>query len=670
MKYLDLIGLSEVWANIKSYISSKIPTKTSQLQNDSNYATTSQLPSKTSQLTNDSDFTTNAKLTSKANDSDVVHKSGNETINGVKNFNDVVLGEQSGVIRIGNNGEGALFCNLYYDGGIYNNIKLFYPKTDNEYNLGTSTNKWANVYANRISFPSDYYITTDTNDNSLRIIRDGTGHGNNYKVIIQGDTGKFFAPNGFIGNLQGNADTATNATQASFSNQLQAFTGDDFTGGNHFVKAIRSTSGWSTRLWMCYNGGAKTSNEISVAYADSAGNADTATSANDPNAVHKTNTDYTFRNYGLNSLNIDEKYNENYVVGISEDGYGTRPIGGWTNIINFCTYHFLTQLCIPIDVNKDTDCMYIRTRWANNTTWGEWRKSANDNSVVHKSGDEVINGDKTFSNLIQARDMLNVYDGINLHSFVSISRGWVEISNPNYCCIDFKHEGTQDYLGRIGLHPSNALFLETINGAPIWANGRNIVRSINGVTADNNGNVNIQGFSNGIGEIIQGYYVPNGIVQKDGSVYFGTLARPEPGATLSDFRDINITITDEFHPEAGKIYDYNQIFSTLYLHSYDSDSAVGANFDCYSSPKLDKWFGGWIKVAGSNLVRNSGKYLCTSVSPYGYAVTLRYNLTMSCEMVSNRPGGSSPNYGCTIKSKTVPQNQMTVTSKATFMRVG
>ena len=65
MKYLDLTGLGEVWANIKSYISSKVPTKTSQLQNDSNYATTSQLPSKTSQLTNDSDFTTNAKLATK-----------------------------------------------------------------------------------------------------------------------------------------------------------------------------------------------------------------------------------------------------------------------------------------------------------------------------------------------------------------------------------------------------------------------------------------------------------------------------------------------------------------------------------------------------------------------------------------------------------------------------
>ena len=243
------------------------------------------------------------------------------------------------------------------------------------------------------------------------------------------------------------------------------------------------------------------------------------------------------------------------------------------------------------------------------------------------------------------------------------------MSFPEFCYIDFKHETNQDYLGRIGLSPNNILFLATINGAPIMANGKNIVRSVNGVNADNNGNVNIQGFSNGIGEIIQGYYVPNGIVQKSGSVYFGTLVQPKVGATLNDFRDINITITDEFHPEAGKIYDYNQIFSTLYLHSYDSDYAVNTTFNRGSNPKVDKWFGGWIKVAGRNLVRNSGKYLCISVSPYGYAVTLRYNLTMPCVM-SSYPGGSYPIYGCKIVSKSVPQNQMTVTAKATFMRVG
>ena len=64
-----------------------------------------------------------------------VDLSSYQTINGVKNFKDVVVGEQSGVIRIGNNGEGNRFCTLNYDGQIYNTSKQFVPKTNNEYNF-------------------------------------------------------------------------------------------------------------------------------------------------------------------------------------------------------------------------------------------------------------------------------------------------------------------------------------------------------------------------------------------------------------------------------------------------------------------------------------------------------------------------------------------------------
>ena len=93
------------------------------------------------------DYATKSELSSKANDSDVVHKSGNEIIAGVKNFNDIVLGEQSGVIRIGNNGQGALFCTFSYDGEIYNISKHFVPKTNNEYDLGTATKRWKDIYS-------------------------------------------------------------------------------------------------------------------------------------------------------------------------------------------------------------------------------------------------------------------------------------------------------------------------------------------------------------------------------------------------------------------------------------------------------------------------------------------------------------------------------------------
>lgn len=123
----------------------------------------------------------------------------------------------------------------------------------------------------------------------------------------------------------------------------------------------------------------------------------------------------------------------------------------------------------------------------------ELGSKANDADVVHKTGDEVINGGKTFSNLIQARNSLSVFDGTNPHSFIDISRGWIEMSEPVNCYIDFKHEGSQDYLGRIGLglSPDNIFYLETINGAPIKANGKNIVRSVNGVNANQAGNVNL-----------------------------------------------------------------------------------------------------------------------------------------------------------------------------------
>lgn len=663
MKYLDLIGLGEVWANIKSYISSKIPTKTSQLQNDSNYVTTSQLPSKTSQLTNDSGFTTIADTVLKtntdytfrnyalnslnfdekynenyvvgisedgygtrpiggwtniinfctyhfmtqlcipihpnkdtdcmyirtrwandttwgewrksANDNDVVHKSGNEIISGIKNFNDVVLGEQSGVIRIGNNGEGALFCNLYYDGGIYNNIKLFYPKTDNEYYLGTPSNKWKDIYATTFSCLAP--IDKATTNTSWSIYRP-------FRVVDKDNSIEL----GYV--------------EYGYKSDL-AFTR---------LSSYHNNGGWG---------------------------------------------DLTIHTNGISYFN---NCRELWLINKNLGSYNTAPSNEidtqiWFTDKNANKYATLQTLYF----NNGIRHFALTHKSLRTNTW------TGLNMITSPTDDIIVSQPK-----FRSQDSLSVFDGTNLHNFVDINKGWIEMSNPGYSYIDFKHEGSQDYLARLALSPDNTLFLETKNGAPIMANGKSIVRSVNGVNADNNGNVSIQGFSNGVGEIIQGYYVPNGIVQKSGSVYFGTLARPEPGATLSDFRDINITITDEFHPEAGKIYDYSQIFSTLYLHSYDSEYAVGANFDCYSSPKLDKWFGGWIKVAGSNLVRNSGKYLCTSVSPYGYAVTLRYNLTMSCEMVSNRPGGSSPNYSCKIVSKTVPQNQMTVTSKATFMRVG
>ena len=44
MAYLDNSGLSYFWSKIKAFVNSLIPTKVSELQNDSGYLTLSTLP--------------------------------------------------------------------------------------------------------------------------------------------------------------------------------------------------------------------------------------------------------------------------------------------------------------------------------------------------------------------------------------------------------------------------------------------------------------------------------------------------------------------------------------------------------------------------------------------------------------------------------------------------
>lgn len=828
MKYLDLTGLGEVWANIKSYISSKIPTKTSQLQNDSSYATTSQLPSKTSQLTNDSGFLTSTNISNKAdkattlsgygitdaytktqvdkkvsdlvnsapetldtlnelasalgndpnfattvatqigtkaNDANVVHKNGNESISGVKNFNNVVLGEQDGVIRIGNNIQGAFFCTLAYDGQIYNNLKQFVPKTNNEYNLGTSTNKWANVYATTFrgnlegsvawaNVSGKPTIPTKTSElaNDSGFLTSGNVVTTNTDQTISGIktfNNNLWAKNDICLRIQNIDNNETNPPREIGSSAI-GFTNKDASAWWAYNRYIRTTADGIAYLnLLCHpikksdgnytsggyiniyntgfarvndplkvdpnltwnNNNIVTANWVKKLFSNSIGNYWSKSAIGNQyshstfsylSTIDKATTNISWSQYKpFRIVDKDNSIELGYVgCGYKSDLAYTRLFtshnnGGWCDFtIHSNGVAYLDNCSELWLVNKKLNSYNTTPSYEVDTQF--WFMDKNSNKYATLQTDYFPNGIRQFAlthrslrtnswiglniktsptdDVIVCQPRFQAQDQIVVHNtdsnrFTQIHQGWVEMSAPDYCCIDLKHEGSQDYLGRIGLNPTNILYLETINGAPIMANGKNIVRSINGVNADNNGNVNIQGFSNGIGEIIQGYYVPNGIVQKSGSVYFGTLVQPNVGATLSDFRDINITITNEFHPEAGKIYDYSQIFSTLYLHSYDSDYAVGATFDCGSSPKVDKWFGGWIKVAGSNLVRNSGKYLCTSVSSYGYAVTLRYNLTMTCEKHSY-PGGSSPSYRCKIVSKTVPQNQMTVTAKATFMRVG
>lgn len=211
----------------------------------------------------------------KANDNNVVHKSGNETIGGDKAFTnpifrkaDITTSTVETVYKFTDSNAnpcGSIYNRMHwYNNNIYNRHQAYNATSGkdmyfevlsandgsgvvntggsvtNNKNLTTVTSDtgstyvatmgWVNnpetstnvvhrsgdetiagnkTFSNRVSFPSGYYMTTDANDNSLRIIRDGSNHGNNYKIIIQGNDGKIFAPNGFKGNLEGNVETSS-----------------------------------------------------------------------------------------------------------------------------------------------------------------------------------------------------------------------------------------------------------------------------------------------------------------------------------------------------------------------------------------------------------------------------------------------------------------------------
>ena len=209
-------------ANASSNVTANItvPTKTSDLTNDSNFVDTSNSAVSsgiTSAKVTDYDthiadtdihVTTSDKatwntVTSKANDSDVVHKSGDETISGTKTFSDNPLIGSSGTNVIISNAQitaNKLYStptgsnesylrlrtstnytdsspttesvvvlslkeNAYSDG----KKSAFFPNSSNLTNLGILGKRWANVYATNYYYGNDNvefstkFVTTDTN---------------------------------------------------------------------------------------------------------------------------------------------------------------------------------------------------------------------------------------------------------------------------------------------------------------------------------------------------------------------------------------------------------------------------------------------------------------------------------------------------------------------------
>lgn len=131
--------------------------------------------------------------------SNYVDLSSEQRITGVKNFKDVVVGEQSGIIRIGNNAEGNLFCTVRYDGQIYNVSKQFVPQTNNEYNLGTSSNKWRNVNTVLLNDKTPAYDSDVVHNNSDEtIVGKKTFSNGIYSAFVEFSSTKGANHGGFI----------------------------------------------------------------------------------------------------------------------------------------------------------------------------------------------------------------------------------------------------------------------------------------------------------------------------------------------------------------------------------------------------------------------------------------------------------------------------------------
>ena len=139
--------------------------------------------------------------------------------------------------------------------------KMFYHSSDNGWfnTFGIyPESKGSRVYAQGFKDNVIYVSTV----NNVGIGKTDPGA----KLDVAGDAraSRFYGPvtGNVTGDLYGTANKA---------NQLQSFTADNFTGGNHFIKAIRE-DGWRTRLKTCYDGGAATTNDVVVGQADYSSN--------------------------------------------------------------------------------------------------------------------------------------------------------------------------------------------------------------------------------------------------------------------------------------------------------------------------------------------------------------------------------------------------------------
>jgi hypothetical protein len=155
------------------------------------------------------------------------------------------------------------------------------------------------------------------------------------------------AGNALTADSAGYATSAGSASGANYSNHLQAFTADNFTGGDHFIKVIRDTEGWGMRLYACYNNDISRSDQIRVGYADSAESMPVSNFIRFAQVTSKSDVRVSVDNSFVNKLCIVHERNSDSA---STDGgmynnssYTVLGVYFWQNSGRFAEYFTLSS---------------------------------------------------------------------------------------------------------------------------------------------------------------------------------------------------------------------------------------------------------------------------------------------------------------------------------------
>ena len=94
-------------------------------------------------------------------------------------------------------------------------------------------------------------------------------------------------------------------------------------------------------------------------------------------AVQHSETNLMFKNYDLNSINIDTTGDSavrgNWVTGTAATGHGTYPTSdGWHLFVQIDNDHFIRQFGSS-QLHDAPNTVYTRTRYTADTSWTPWK---------------------------------------------------------------------------------------------------------------------------------------------------------------------------------------------------------------------------------------------------------------------------------------------------------